>query len=227
MRHGRDQAQAEQLRALGERLEQAREAERSRIARELHDELGQILTGIKIDFDRSVRQFKHWNAPPDVVERIQSAMMNIDLAIATVQRLAGELRPAALDHRDLGGAIEYEATIVSARSGVPIRVVNHIGIDVPPETGTVVFRIFQEALLNAIRHAGAAQIRVRAASRASHLFLFIRDDGVGCPEALAPDGSLGIRGMQERARYLGATFRIRGRRGRGTRVVLHLSLDLQ
>src|SRR5690242_4780598 len=110
MRHGRDQADAEQLRALSERLEQAREAERSRIARELHDELGQILTGIKLDFARSVRQFRHWNAPPDVVEGIQSAMMNIDLAIATVQRLAGELRPAALDHRDLGGAIEYEAT---------------------------------------------------------------------------------------------------------------------
>jgi len=79
MRHGRYQAQAEQLRALTERLEQAREAERSRIARELHDELGQILTGIKLDFARSVRQFKHWNAPPDVVESIQSAMMNIDL----------------------------------------------------------------------------------------------------------------------------------------------------
>ena len=150
--------------------------------------------------------------------------MTIDLAIATVQRLAGELRPAALDHHNLGGAIEYESRIVSARSGIAIRVINRIHSDVASDVGAVVFRIFQEALLNAIRHARATQILVRVRTSVSGLFLFIRDDGIGCPDALAPRDSLGITGMRERARYLGATLTIRGRRGKGTRVALHLPL---
>ena len=223
----RDTTEAEQLRALSERLEQTREAERTRIARELHDELGQLLTGIKLDFARSVQQFRTWNAPPDVVERIQSAMMQIDLAIGTVQRISGELRPASLDHRNLGGAIEYEARVVSARSGIPIRVINRIHTDVALDVGTVVFRIFQEALLNAIRHARPTRILVRAATRTSGLFLFIRDDGVGCPEVVEPSQSLGITGMRERARYLGAALAIRGRRGKGTRIALQLPLEPQ
>lgn len=211
-----------QLRALTERVEQMREAERSRIARELHDELGQLLTGIKLDFATSVRRFREWNAPPEVVERIQSAMMHIDLAIATVQRIAADLRPAALDHRDLAGAIEYETRIVSARSGVSIRLVNSINADVSSEIETAAFRIFQEALLNAIRHARATRIVVRVGTRFSRLALYVRDDGIGCPDALMFDEGLGIVGMRERTRSLGGTLTIRGRHGRGTRVAVHL-----
>jgi signal transduction histidine kinase len=201
-----------------------REAERTRIARELHDELGQLLTGIKLDFSACVRRFREWNAPPDVVERIQSAMMHIDLAIATVQRIAGELRPAALDHRDLGGAIEYESRVVSARSGTAIRVVNRIESDIPSDFETTAFRVFQEALLNAIRHAHATRIVVRVGTRFSRLVLYVRDDGIGCRKVSVSQKCLGITGMQERARNAGGTLSIRGRSGRGTVVALHLPL---
>jgi signal transduction histidine kinase len=204
-----------------------REAERTRIARELHDELGQLLTGIKFDFGASVRRLRECNAPPDVIERIQSAMMTIDLAIGTVQRIATELRPAALDHRDLAGAVKYESRIVSTRSGLSIRVVDHIDTAMSPEIETAAFRIFQEALLNAIRHARATRIAVRLGTRNSRLALYVRDDGIGCPATLEPGKCLGITGMQERARIVGGAVTIHSRRGRGTLVALCVPLGPQ
>jgi signal transduction histidine kinase len=214
---------SEQLRALTAHLEQMREAERTRIARELHDELGQLLTGIKLDFAASVRRFRECQVPPDIVERVQSAMMQIDLALAMVQRIASDLRPAALDHRDLGGAMEYEARVVSTRSGIAIRVVNRIAADIPPLAETTTFRIFQEALLNAVRHARATQIVARVGMRFSRLVMYVRDNGIGCPD-VSQSASLGITGMHERARSVGGTLTIRGRRNRGTLVAFHLPL---
>jgi signal transduction histidine kinase len=200
-----------------------RETERARIARELHDELGQLLTGIKFDFASATRHFKEWNAPPDLVERVQSAVMQIDLAIATVQRITGDLRPAALDHRDLEGALEYEARLVSNRSGVAVRLFNRISEDVSMDVQTTVFRIFQEALLNAVRHSRATAIAVRVTTRFSRLCLYVRDNGIGCP-SLPPSRCLGITGMRERARSAGGTLSIRGSDGKGTVVALHLPL---
>jgi signal transduction histidine kinase len=226
---GRTKVEADpsELRALTERLEQMREAERTRIARELHDELGQLLSGIKLDFTATVRRFREYNAPPDVVERVQSAMMHIDLAIATVQRIAADLRPAALDHRDLGGAIAYESRIVSTRSGIPVHLFNRINTDISSEIQTAVFRIFQEALLNAIRHARATRIVVRVATRFSQFVLCVRDNGVGLPELAENEECLGITGMRERARSIGGVLSIRGHRGRGTLVALRLPLGPQ
>jgi signal transduction histidine kinase len=213
----------EQLRALTTRLEQMREEERTRIARELHDELGQLLAGIKLDFAASVRRFRECEVPPDIVERVQSAMMQIDLALATVQRIASDLRPAALDHRDLGGAMEYEAMVVSTRAGIAIRVVNGITADIPTLAETTTFRIFQEALLNAVRHARATRIVARVGTRFSRLVMYVRDNGIGCPD-VSQSASLGITGMRERARSVGGTLTIRGRRHRGTLVAFHLPL---
>src|SRR3954464_16308 len=94
------------LRALSERIEQMREEERTRIARELHDELGQLLTGIKLDFAAVIRRLHEIRTPGDVIDKLQSAIGQVDIGIAMVRRIATDLRPAALDHRDLGGAIE-------------------------------------------------------------------------------------------------------------------------
>ena len=113
---------SQHLRALSERIETMREEERTRIARELHDELGQLLTGIKLDFSTSMRRLRELKIPGDVVDRIQSAMGQIDLGIAMVRRIATDLRPAQLDHHDLGGAIEHEARRVAGRTGLRIRV---------------------------------------------------------------------------------------------------------
>ena len=127
------------LRALTERIEQMREAERTRIARELHDELGQLLTGIKLDFAATIRRMREVKTPGDVVDRLQSAIGQVDLAIAMVRRISTDLRPAALDHRDLGGAIEDEARRVAARAGVPIRVTNRVTANVAPDLATATF----------------------------------------------------------------------------------------
>jgi len=214
------------LRALSERIEQMREAERTRIARELHDELGQLLTGIKLDFSATVKRLREVKTPGDVVDRLQSAIGQIEIAIAMVRRISTDLRPAALDHRDLGGAIEDEARRVGARAGLPIRVTNRVTASVAPELATATFRIFQEALTNAVRHAGASAIASRVTTSGGRLLLCVRDNGRGLPtDGRAADTSLGLLGMQERARSVGGTLSIRSRPGRGTLVAFVLPLD--
>ena len=213
------------LRALSERIEQMREEERTRIARELHDELGQLLTGIKLDFSATVRRLRELKTPGDVVDRLQSAIGQIDLGIAMVRRIASDLRPAALDHRDLGGAIEDEARRIGARSGLRVRVINRVSAIVEPERATAVFRIFQEALTNTVRHAQATTVVARVTTSPTRVTLYLRDDGIGLPPALETSESLGLLGMRERARRVGADLQFKSRMGSGTVVFLRLPLD--
>jgi signal transduction histidine kinase len=209
---------------LSERIEQMREEERTRIARELHDELGQLLTGIKLDFSATVRRLREIKTPGDVVDRLQSAVGQIDLGIAMVRRIASDLRPAALDHRDLGGAIEDEARRVGARSGLRVRVISRVIANVDPERATAVFRFFQEALTNTVRHAEATMVLVRVTTSPARVTLYLRDDGIGLPPALAAADSLGLLGMRERARRVGANLRFNSQIGRGTIVFMRLPL---
>jgi signal transduction histidine kinase len=209
---------AEALRALSERLEQLREEERTRISRELHDELGQLLTCIK-----RLRELK---TPGDVVDRLQSAVGQIDLGIAMVRRIATGLRPPGLDHRDLAGAIEYEARRMSSIAGVDMPVAARVTHAVDSEVATVAFRVFEEALTNAVRHAKATCIATTVGTTArQRLILYVSDNGVGIPRARLNRGpSLGLLGMSERARKLDGTLRVTSRSGHGTRVLLVLPL---
>lgn len=214
------------LRALSERLEQMREEERTRIARELHDELGQLLTGIKLDFAAALRRLHEVRTPGDVIDKLQSAMGQIDIGIAMVRRIATDLRPAALDHRDLAGAMEDEARRVAARAHLQIEVYPDIHGDVPSTVATASFRIFQEAMTNAVRHAHASAIRALISTTRGRLRMLVADDGRGIPpERLPSNQSLGVLGMSERARSVGGTLRIRTRRGRGTMVFLSIPLE--
>lgn len=215
----------EDLRALSERIEQMREQERRRIARELHDELGQLLTGIKLDFSATIRRLRELKPSGDVVDRLQSATGQIDIAIAMVRRIARDLRPAQLDHRDLGGAIEDEARRMAARAGLRIRVANRLRDNVEPELATAAFRIFQEALTNAVRHAQATTVNARVSTNGDRLLLDVRDNGAGVPEELLEAAeSLGLLGMRERARSVGGELHISTYPGRGT--LVHLALPL-
>jgi signal transduction histidine kinase len=214
------------LRALSERIEQMREEERRRIARELHDELGQLLTGIKLDFSASVRRMREIKLPGDVTDKLQSAIGQIDIAIAMVRRIASDLRPAALDHRDLGGAIEDEARRVNARSSLHVRVSNRVTFDPEPDLATATFRIFQEALTNAVRHAQATRVYARITTTDERLLMLVRDNGIGMDSNRSgSETSLGLLGMRERARSVGGELHLRSRPGRGTLVVFRLPLD--
>ena len=215
------------LRALSERLEQMREEERTRISRELHDEVGQLLTCIKLDFVATVRRLRDLKTPGDVVDRLQSAVGQIDLGIAMVRRIATGLRPPGLDHRDLAGAIEYEARRMSSIASVEMPVAARVTQTVDSEVATAVFRVFEEALTNAVRHARATCISttVGTTARSGRLMLCVSDNGVGISRARLERGpSLGLLGMSERARKLDGTVRVTSRPGHGTRVLLVLPL---
>ena len=211
--------------ALSDYLERTREEERIRIARELHDELGQLLTGIKLDFGAVLRRLRDLKTPGDVVDRLQSAAGQIDIGIETVRRIAGDLRPPLLDHHDLGGAIEWEARKVAARSGLRIRVSSRMNRDVPPELATATFRIFQEAVTNAVRHSGASTVVTRLTIAKRELLLCVRDNGIGITEERLRSGmALGLLGMRERARALGGDVQIKGKPGHGTILAMTLPL---
>jgi two-component system sensor histidine kinase UhpB len=215
------------MRSLSERLEQMREEERTRIARELHDELGQLLTGAKLDFSATIRRLQELRTPGDVVDRLQAAMGQVEIGIAMVRRIATDLRPPGLDHRDLGAAMEYEARRVAAKTGLTISVANQVEEAVEPEIATVAFRVFQEALTNVVRHAQASRVKTAAAIRqGERLVLYVSDDGVGIPPAaLHATQSIGLLGMRERARAVGGTMRVTSRRNGGTRVLVSLPLN--
>jgi signal transduction histidine kinase len=214
------------LRALSERIEQMREEERTRIARELHDELGQLLTGIKLDFAAALRRLHELRTPGDVVDKLQSAMGQVDIGIAMVRRIATDLRPAALDHRDLASALEDEARRVAARAGLRVEVFPDIYGDVPAPIATASFRIFQEAVTNAVRHSKADAIRAAISTGRHRLRMAVHDNGLGMStDRLSRNPSLGVLGMSERARSVGGTLRIRTRQGCGTLVFLSIPLE--
>lgn len=214
------------LRALSDRIERMREEERTRIARELHDELGQLLTGIKLDFSAALRRLREIKAPGDVVDRLQSAVGQIEIGIAMVRRVASDLRPALLDHHDLEGAIEHEARKIGAQSGIPITVSARVTTPIEADRATVTFRIFQEAVTNAVRHSRATAITATLSMKGQEqLVLQVRDNGIGMTEdPREGELSLGLIGMHERAFALGGDIRITSKPGQGTLVAMTLPL---
>ena len=203
-----------------------REEERTRIARELHDELGQLLTCIKLDFVATARRLRELKTPGDVVDRLQSAIGQVDLGIAMVRRIATGLRPPGLDHRDLGGAIEYEARRMAASAGIPMPVMARVTHTVDSEVATAAFRVFEEALTNAVRHSHASRISTAVGTtNRGRLILYVSDNGVGIPTQHLNGRSLGLLGMSERARKFGGALRITSRADQGTRVLLTLPVE--
>ena len=207
----------EQLRALTARLQSVREEERARMAREIHDELGQALTAIKIDLASLVNQL-----PPDQQQALrgESIMKLIDGTIQTVRRISTELRPGILDDLGLVAAVEWAAEEFQARTGTKCSVSVPPGdLSLDPERATALFRIFQETLTNVARHANATEVHVQLANDQRDVSLEVRDNGNGISDEqrVAPN-ALGILGMLERALLLGGELTINGVPGRGTTV---------
>ena len=211
-----------QVRTLSRRLEVVREDERTRIARELHDELGVRLTCLKMDLSRLNDASR-----PKLEEKVLSMIEQVDTTIAAVQGLVAELRPGVLDDLGLVAAIEWQCRDFERRSGIRC-LVDSSEEDIPLDSAkaTAAFRICQEALTNVVRHARAKEIRVHLDTLDRELLLEIHDDGQGIlPEKVTDAGSLGLLGMRERAAAVGGALQIVGLRGQGTTVTLRLPCE--
>jgi PAS domain S-box-containing protein len=213
----------EQSRALTTRIEAAREDERTAIAREIHDELGQALTALKLDVGWLAR---HADERDAVTAKLVEMGRSADEIIQTMRRIAADLRPGILDQLGLRAAIEWQAEEFARRSAIGCVVRADIG-DLQLDRGlaTAVFRIFQEALTNIARHAvGASLVTVGLRLEHGQLVLEIADDGSGLPEIAPRKPTLGLLGMRERARRFGGDCVVRRREPRGTIVTVTVPL---
>ncbi len=216
------------LHALALRLEQAREEERARVARELHDELGQVLTSLKLEFMWLVDQLRNNEPKPGIqlVNKLQSSIGLIEVSIQSVRQISSDLRPAVLDHLGLREAMEWAATKFEARTGIRCRLLWALKTELAdPARQLATFRILQEALTNVVRHAHAGAVRISVREHGNMFTLTIRDNGRGITQAERSSGeSIGLLGMSERARLLGGRIAIAGARGRGTTVTVTVPL---
>ena len=217
----------EQLRSLSAHLESVREEERTHIAREIHDELGQMLTALKIDLS--------WLTPrlPKEQElllvKTKSMYQLIDMAIHTVQKISAELRPAVLDDLGLSAAIEWQAGEFEKVTEIRCEFSsNPEDIVLDQDRSTAIFRIFQEALTNVIRHANATKVKASLIEEAGKIVLRVRDNGEGIEKKqIINPKAFGLIGMRERARFWGGEVKITGTPGRGTTVAVSIPLEDQ
>ena len=215
-------ASSEQLRNLAARLLSVREQERTRIAREIHDELGQALTAVKMDLSWLAGRLSPRNGP--LLGRIRSTLQLADSTIQSVRRISTELRPSVLD-LGLAAALEWQAREFQARTGIRCKLRLPAQGAVAPNVSTALFRIFQETLTNIARHAGATRAEVALQKQPDALVLRVRDNGRGFdPANSSSSKSLGLLGMRERAAILGGWVDIFSAPGKGTRVTAWIPL---
>jgi signal transduction histidine kinase len=222
-------ATLDQVRTLSGRLATVQEEERTRIARELHDELGVGLTCLKIDLSRLTAIVGNGisaDARANLDDKVRSMVEQIDMTIASVQRLVTELRPAVLDDLGLVAAIEWQCQDFQKRTGIPCTCVTSAD-DIPmdPERATALFRICQEALTNTVRYAQATAVTIKLEARNDFLQLVVADNGVGIPDTKVSDRrSLGLLGMKERVALFGGELTIQGIPEKGTTITVYLPL---
>jgi PAS domain S-box-containing protein len=215
----------DELRSLSQNLRTVREEERTRISREIHDEIGQALTALQMDVAWLEKRLSSAGPSNEIlVGKLQSMAGMIDKTMEAVQKIATELRPGVLDELGLGDAVDWFVREFEKRTGISCRIQSNLnGTSIAPDLATAAFRILQEALTNVARHAGATQVQVDLSADDRRLTLEIKDNGRGIAEDRATDSrSLGLLGMRERARALGGDVRIRGVPGHGTSVILSL-----
>jgi PAS domain S-box-containing protein len=214
----------DQLRALAGRLQSVREEERTLIAREIHDELGQACTAIKMDLALIGR--KTTKTQSQLRAKVDSATQVVDNMIATLRKIASELRPRVLDDLGLTAALEWQAQEFESRTGIHCRVIlSQEPIALDSERSTAIFRIFQESLTNVARHAHATRVVARMEREADQLIFQVHDNGKGFdPEEAKVRMSLGLVGMQERALLLNGELKVEGVPGAGTTIALRIAL---
>jgi signal transduction histidine kinase len=215
----------EQLRQLSFYLQSVREAERAHIAREIHDELGQALTALKMDLSWLGKHLPQDREP--VREKTKAMTMLVDATMRAVQRISAELRPGLLDNLGLAAAIEWQAKEFRDRTGIECEVAclsDTIVID--RDRSTAIFRIFQETLTNIARHAQASKIAIKLRQEPGALLLRVRDNGKGItPEQILDANSFGLIGMRERVHPWRGKVKIKGVLGKGTVIFVRLPMN--
>lgn len=225
-----------QLRELSAYLDKVREDERTRIAREVHDELGSLLVALKMDvgwLDKrlSEQRARDADSAQHMGDRMRAKCANmgrlIENAVGNVGRIINDLRPSILDHQGLWAALEWQASefVQSAELALDWSMQVHESLELPEPAAIAVFRIFQEMLSNVGRHARASRVSVHISVQGGELSVRVEDDGRGAvAEAFEASNAFGVLGMRERARHFGGRLLIRSRPGEGTTFELRLPL---
>jgi|GEM_PF-604592 len=219
----------EQLRALSARFQSAREEEGTRIAREIHDELGSALTSLKWDLEGMEKALSEPKSGSELASMKAKALTMtrlVDGTIDVVRRISAELRPGVLDDLGLVPAIEWQARQFHDRTGIAVHCdCTPDDVDLNQEQSTAVFRILQEALTNVLRHAQATRVDIKASEEGGEVVLTISDNGKGITEdEMSGPQSLGLLGMRERAILIGGKIDIAGVPGKGTVITLRVPI---
>ena len=211
-----------QLRELYQRIELVREEERTRIAREVHDELGQVLSALRLELALFNKKLMKRNN--DYESNFDLMFGLIDDSIKSVKRISFDLRPPILDMLGLSEAIAWLGKDFQKKNGIQFRLYpNSISFDLDPDRATALYRIFQETLTNVSRHSRAGNIDIYLSDKRGYIILVIIDDGRGITKAECDDiKSIGLLGMRERAMILGGDVKIYGRPGKGTTVIIKI-----
>lgn len=214
----------EELRNLSAYLQRIREDERAKIAREIHDELGQALTAIKMDMSYL---FKKYNDHCSVSEKAESIFRVIDSTIQAIKRISTELRPGILDDLGLAAAIEWQVKEFEKRFNIKCHFhIDKEDVNIDKEVSTAIFRVLQEGLTNIARHAAATEVFINLYEDKDTLCLAINDNGRGISvEDIRNPKSFGLIGMRERVRFLGGDFFIMGNPGKGTRIEIRIPFE--
>jgi signal transduction histidine kinase len=216
-----------QRRGLAERLQWVREEDRTRVARDLHDQIGQILTAIKMDMTWISRHLPE--SEGNALARLKESIQLINDGVKAVRNICSGLRPGVLDDLGLAAAIEWQANEFATRNGIPCQVsVPPVDLHLDGDRATATFRIFQECLTNIIRHAQAKSVRIAHYQQEESILLIVEDDGIGFHKSVFSNalGSLGLLGMKERAQFCGGDVQISSSPGNGTTVTVRVPVDL-
>ena len=212
-----------ELRLLSHKLVRAQEDERRTISRELHDEVGQTLTALRVELGNLE---KLRSGPErDFLEHLEDAKGLTAQTLQSVRNLAAGLRPSLLDDLGLGPALEWQAREFSRRTGIPVEVTRDDSIpELPDGHRTCLYRVVQEALTNCARHAEATEIRIALQADSGRLSLTVQDDGRGLPGDAKAVTGLGLVGLEERVRELGGTLAVKSQAGKGAWLCASLPL---
>ncbi|MGZ3237597.1 MAG: PAS domain S-box protein [Burkholderiaceae bacterium] len=213
----------QQLRGLSASLLSVREQERTRIARELHDDLGQQLTGLKLDLSWLSSRVKEGR--PLTPDKIDDMRQSLDVAISSVRRISAELRPLILDDLGFEEALTWQAKEFAKRAGLDVKLnLQAIELVKNDELATAIYRIVQESLTNIARHANAKNVEISLTADEEHLVLTVSDNGNGIAEGHKSDG-FGLVSMRERANAFGGNFQISSDQGHGATIRVEFNLD--